>query len=156
MQGNPEVIAGLNSLLAHETTSADLYRVFAAMLDDQGLVRLRDRFAHEATDEQGHVKALTDRILFLEGTPDVMSRKAVPVPRGAAEILQGSLDYEVENAAMLNGLIALCREAGDNGTRAILEPLLADTEGDHIFWLQSQLTLIEQVGLANYLAVQIG
>ena len=155
MQGNADLIAGLNSLLSHETTSADLYRVFAATLDDQGLTRLRDRFAHEATDEQGHVKALTDRIVFLEGTPDVLTRKSIAIPTKASEILRASLDFELENAAILNDLIATARDVGDNGTRTLLEQLLNDTERDHVFWLQGQLTLIEQVGLANYLAAQI-
>lgn len=156
MQGSAEVIAGLNELLTHELTSADLYRYWAAALDDQGFVLLRDRLAHEAVDEQGHGKLVTDRILFLEGEPDVLSRKPMATPRAPEAILRASLDYEYEVGALLNRLIALCVEHGDNGTRTMLEVLLVDTESDHMLWLEAQLALIEQVGLQNYLARQLG
>ncbi len=156
MQGAEEVIAGLNELLTEELTSADLYRYWAAALDDQGFGMLRDRLAHEAEDEQGHAKLITDRILFLEGTPDVLSRNRLEAPRGPEAILKASLAYEYEVGAMLNRLIALCREHGDNGSRTMLEGLLVDTESDHMVWLEAQLELIEQVGRQNYLAQQLG
>ncbi len=154
MQGNPAIIKTLNSILADELTSMDLYLLQGRMLDDWGYHKLRDRLVHESADEREHADSIIARILFLEGQPDVLARVPLKVGNTPKEILENDLKYELEIAKKLNTAIAQCVAEGDNTTRALLERLLVDTESDHVFWLESQLTLIEQVGLEQYLAEQ--
>ncbi len=155
MHGQPDIIAKLNELLTAELTAADLYLLFSRRFQRQGYTRLHERLAHEATDELRHAEKLTERILLLEGTPDVLSRLSVEPPSEPKEVLQLSLQFEHDVVSNLNEVIALCEEHGDAGTRAILEELLQETENDHVFWLESQLALIAQVGLNAYLGEQL-
>lgn len=155
MKADREIIDCLNGLLTNELTAIDQYFVQARMLEDWGLAKLHERIAHEADDERGHADRLVNRILFLEGQPDVASRAALKIGSNPREMLANDLDYELEVARALNEAIELCRKQGDNGTREMLEELLRDTEEDHIFWLQQQLSLIEKVGLKKYLSEQL-
>lgn len=155
MKGNGEIIDCLNALLTKELTAIDQYFVQARMLEDWGFTKLYERIGHEADDERGHADRLVKHILFLDGQPDVGSRAALEIGSNPSEILANDLEYELEVARALNEAIALCRKHGDNGTREMLEELLRDTEGDHIFWLEQQLSLIEKVGLKNYLSEQL-
>ncbi|MEM7135164.1 MAG: bacterioferritin [Myxococcota bacterium] len=155
MNGDKKIIDCLNALLTHELTAVDLYVVQARMLANWGFTALQDRLAHEADDEREHANRLMHRILFLGGQPDVASRAELKVGNNPAEILAYDLQYEIEVGRALNEGIALCCRKGDNGTRALLEQLLRDTEDDHIFWLQQQLSLIEKVGLKKYLSEQL-
>ncbi len=155
MQGNPAIIKTLNSILADELSSMDLYLLQGRMCDDWGYGKLRDRLVHESSDERDHADAIIQRILFLEGEPDVLARVPLAVGKTPREILENDLKYEIEIARKLNAGIAQCVAEGDNTTRALLERLLVDTESDHIFWLESQLTLINDVGIQQYLAEQM-
>ncbi len=155
MQGNPAIIKTLNSILAEELSSMDLYLLQGRMCDDWGYGKLRDRLVHESSDERDHADAVIQRILFLEGEPDVLVRVPLAVGKTPREILENDLKYEIEIAKKLNAGIAQCVAEGDNTTRALLERLLVDTESDHIFWLESQLTLINDVGIQQYLAEQM-
>ena len=155
MQGNPAIIQTLNSLLAEELTSMDLYLLQGRMFEDWGYHKLKERIVHESADEREHADSIIQRILFLGGEPDVMARVSLAVGTSPQTILENDLKYELAISNKLNEAIALCAAEGDNTTRALLERLLVDTESDHIFWLQSQLTLIEQVGLQQYLAEQM-
>lgn len=155
MKGSNEIINCLNVLLAHELTAIDQYVVQARMFEDWGLTKLYERIGHEADDERGHVGRLVQRILFLEGQPDVASRAKLRIGGDPKEMLVNDLEYELEVAQALNEAIILCRDKRDNGTREMLEELLRDTEDDHIFWLQQQLSLIEKIGLKKYLAEQL-
>ena len=155
MQGNKEVIASLNALLTGELSAIDQYVVQAHMLEDWGYRKLYERIAHETDDERGHVVKLVRRILFLDGVPDVATRVALDIGKNPKEMLESDLKLELLVAKSLNDAMALCRSKGDNGTRAMLEELLNDTERDHIFWLEQQLRLIDDVGLAEYLAEQL-
>jgi bacterioferritin len=155
MKGHSEILAELNGLLTAELTAADLYLVFSRTLQRKGYTKLHERLAHEADDEMRHAQMLTERILLLEGTPDVLSRLKAEPPTDPKGILRVSLEYELDVAERLNRTIALCEEHRDSGTRKLLEELLRDTEEDHIDWLESQLHLIEQIGLENYLAQQL-
>ena len=155
MQGHPDVIACLNALLTRELSAIDQYVVQAYMLENWGYQKLYERIAHETDDERGHVVKLVRRILFLDGMPDVASRLPLDVGKTPKEMLESDLKLELQVANSLNEAMALCRDKGDNGTRAVLEELLNDTERDHIYWLQQQLHLIDEVGIQEYLAEKI-
>ena len=155
MKGDPQIIDRLNAILTKELTATDQYFVQSKMLEDWGFTRLQERIGHEAEDERGHADRLAKRILFLEGQPDVASREELRIGKNPKEMLENDLAYELEVSQALNDAIALCRDKGDNGSRDLLEDLLRDTQDDHIFWLEQQLTLIEQVGLETYLAEQL-
>lgn len=155
MQGNQEIIAQLNKILTHELSAIDQYLVQAHMLDDWGYKKLYERIAHETDDERGHVEQLVKRILFLEGMPDVASRVALRIGKTPKEMIESDLELEVKVATLLNETMALCREKGDNGSRAMLEGLLIDTESDHILWFETQLRLMKELGNEAYLAEQI-
>ncbi|MDJ0973314.1 MAG: bacterioferritin [Planctomycetota bacterium] len=155
MDGHPEVIDRLNQLLTAELTAIDVYFLQARMFQDWGYNKLFERFDHEKDDEQGHCALIIERILLLGGTPNVHARQGFTVERDAKAMLELDLKLELEVKDNLNAAIALCRDHGDNGTREMLERLLLDTENDHIFWMESQLKLIADMGIENYLSQQI-
>ena len=155
MKGNRDIIDCLNALLTRELSAVDQYLVQAHMLEDWGFTKLQERIGHETDDERGHVDRLVKRILFLEGQPDVASRVKLKIGSDPQAMLANDLELELEVAQGLNEAIALCRKHGDNGTREILKGLLLDTENDHIFWLQQQLSLVDRLGLKKYLQEQL-
>lgn len=155
MKGNKKVIAALNKLLANELTAMDQYFIHSRMYDDWGLTKLYERIDHEFDDEKGHAAKLIERILFLEGTPDMVTREAIRVGKDVPSMLENDLKVEYEVAAMLKETIKLCEAEKDYNTREILETLLDDTEVDHAYWLEKQLGLIKLMGLPNYLQSQM-
>lgn len=156
MKGNKKVINALNKLLASELTAMDQYFIHAEMYKDWGLDRLHERIAHEFDDEKAHAGKLIERILFLEGTPDMTQRDPLRVGKEVPTMLKNDLEVEYEVAAELKKTIALCEKESDFQTRTILEQLLEDTEMDHAYWLEQQLGLIDKLGLPNYLQSQTG
>ncbi|TGG93248.1 bacterioferritin [Natronospirillum operosum] len=154
MQGKKTVIDTLNKLLAIELTSIDQYFVHSQMYENWGLQKLYERIDHERQDEIGHATLLIERILFLEGTPDVAARDKLRIGATVPDMLQNDLDTEYDNAAALRKAIALCEKEQDYVTRDILLKLLADTEQDHTHWLEQQLGHIRTMGLENYLQSQ--
>lgn len=155
MQGNPEIIALLNGLLAGELMARDQYFIHARMYENWGYRKLHERIWHEMEDETGHADWLIRRILFLEGTPQVVPSPAPKVGKDVPEMLRNDLAVEYAVVAELKQAIARCEALGDYVTREMLERMLDDTEEDHAHWLEKQLGLIERVGLANYLQVQL-
>lgn len=155
MKGNASVIQMLNTRLAAELSAMDLYLLQGRMLQDWGYRKLSERLVHESGDEREHADLLIQRILFLGGVPNVTKRIEMGVGGNPQEMLAHDLDYELEVADGLNQGIELCDQSLDNGTRQLLVQLLRDTEDDHIFWLRSQLHLIETLGQANYLSQQL-
>ncbi|AZG72452.1 bacterioferritin [Shewanella livingstonensis] len=155
MKGHPEVIDALNSLLTGELSAMDQYFVHAHMYEDWGFNELYTRILHESDDEKLHAAKLIQRILFLEGTPDVASREALNIGKDVQQMLQNDLAYEYHVADHLRKVIALCEEKADYQSREILEVLLDDTESDHMYWLEKQLGLIERIGLQNYLQTKM-
>ncbi len=155
MQGNSEIIAELNRLLTGELSAMDIYFVQSRIFENWGYSKLKERLEHEMEDERHHADLLIKRILFLEGVPDVASRTPFSIGGDAKKILEMDLALEHSVATHLNAVMALCEEQSDNGTRKLLDGLLDDTENDHVFWLESQLHLIEETGLQNYLQQQI-
>ena len=155
MRGHPEVIDALNALLTAELTAIDIYFLQSRIFEDMGYTKLFERFDHEKDDEQAHCALIIERIIYLEGTPNVHAREAFEVDLNVQKMLEMDLELEEQVSANLNRAMALCREHGDNGTRKMLEQLLMDTEMDHILWMKSQVRMIKEIGLDNYLAEQL-
>ena len=156
MKGSDKVIAELNGLLAWELGAMDQYFIHAEMYADWGLNKLHERIAHEFEDEKGHAKALIERMLFLEGTPDMETRPPIQVGKDVPEMLQNDLNVELAVDKALKDAIVVCEAEKDFVSREVLEKLLEDTEVDHTWWLEKQLGLIEKIGLPNYLQSQMG
>ena len=146
----------MNGLLAAELTAMDQYFVHSRMYADWGLVKLHERLAHEFDDEKGHAEALIERILFLEGIPDLSRREPLKVGKDVPSMLENDLALEYSVAGSLKEAISLCEKERDFQTRQVLDKLLEDTEMDHAYWLEQQLGLIERMGLENYLLSQTG
>jgi bacterioferritin len=155
MKGNQKIIDALNTLLAGELAAMDQYFIHSEMYADWGLNKLYERIAHEFDDEKAHAKLMIERILFLEGTPDLSKRDSITVGKTVPEMLQHDLDVEYRVAHNLKQVIALCEQEQDYQTREMLRQQLADTEEDHAYWLEQQLGLINRVGLQNYLQSQM-
>ena len=154
MKGHDQVIQLLNDILTAELTAINQYWIHARMCENWGYARLWDKVRAESLGEMKHADRLVERILYLEGVPNVQRLGKVNVGQTVKE--QFRLDLEVEKSAIkaLNAGVETSRSLGDNGTRELLESIL-EGEEEHANWLEAQLTLIEQVGEANYLAQQI-
>lgn len=151
MKGNAKVIDALNGLLTHELSAADQYFIHSRMYDDWGMSELYERLKHEQEEELEHASRIVERVLFLEGTPDVQSRAALNIGKDVKSMLQSDLDYELSVVKGLKSVIALCETEQDYVSRDMLLDLLKDTEDDHTYWLEKQLGLIEKMGLNNYI-----
>ena len=155
MQSDESIIRLLNDLLAGELSAVDQYLIHGEMYADMGLQRLADKALHESEHERQHAQAIMQRILFLEGTPDMSRRSALTIGKTVPEMLQADLDYEFHVVAELKKAVAICEKAQDYVTRDMLAVQLDDTEMDHAYYLEKQLRLIELVGLQNYQQSQI-
>jgi bacterioferritin len=154
MKGHDDIIELLNDVLTAELTAVNQYFLDAKMFDNWGYERLGKRFREESIDEMKDADALIERILFLEGLPNLQRLGTVRVGETAVEKLQVALDLEAEAIDRLNRGIARSVELGDNGTRELLEEILTGEES-HADWLETQLELVRQVGDAHYLAQNI-
>lgn len=154
MQGDASIIELLNDVLKAELTAISQYFLDSRMLDDWGYDRLAEKFREESIDEMKDADALVERILYLEGLPNLQTLDKLHIGENAAEKIRAALDLERQAITRLNAGIAKSVDAADNGTRDLLASILAGEE-QHADWLESQLTLIEQVGEPNYLAQQI-
>jgi len=155
MQGKQAVIDALNLLLANELSAMDQYFIHSRMYLDWGLHKLYERIDHEVTDEKAHASALIERILFLEGVPNMSQRDALQIGHDVPSMLQNDLNVEYAVGALLKQTMALCEQHQDYVTRAMLQKLLDDTENDHAHWLEQQLRQIKLIGLPNYLQAQL-
>ncbi|MFQ3232036.1 bacterioferritin [Reinekea sp.] len=155
MKGNNKIIEALNTVLALELTAMDQYFIHSEMYADWGITKLYERISHEFDDEKGHAKALIERILFLEGFPDMVTRQPLKIGQTVPDMLNNDLQVEYEVRTALVDTIKLCEVEQDYHTREILEKLLDDTEVDHAWWLEKQLGLIEKIGLGNYIQSQL-
>jgi bacterioferritin len=144
----------LNDVLTAELTAINQYFVDAKMLDNWGYERLAHRFRDESIDEMKDADELIERILYLEGVPNLQRLGTVRVGENPTEKFDLALALEKEAIDRLNRGIALCTEHGDNGTRELLEKILHGEE-EHADWLETQLELVRQIGEAHYLAQQV-
>lgn len=151
MKGDKKVIEHLNFLLTGELTSADLYFLQSCIFKDWGMDKLQAQFKHEMEDELGHAEKLIDRILFLEGVPNLAGRDEIKFENNVEDMLKYDLELEYGVIANLKEAIAYCESCGDYQTREILEVLLTDTEEDHTFMLETQIGLINKMGIENYI-----
>ena len=156
MQGNPKIIETLNELLAGELTAVDQYLIHGEMYADMGLNRLAEKSLHESEHERQHARAIIQRILFLEGKPDLSKREGLNVGATAPEMLASDLAVEYKVVRTLTAAITLCESEQDYVTRDMLKVQLDDTEMDHAYFLEKQLRLIKLTGLENYLQSQMG
>ncbi len=154
MKGNAKVIEALNDILTGELTGINQYFVHAKMCENWGYERLAEADRKESIEEMKHADELIERILFLEGVPNLQRLGKVKVGEKVPEQLKLDRELELEAVAKLNKAIALAGEVGDNGTRELLEDVL-ESEEQHVNWLEAQLELIQQVGEENYLAQQM-
>jgi bacterioferritin len=154
MQGHPDVITVLNDVLTAELTGINQYFIHAMMCDNWHYQRLAKHSRDESIDEMKHAQEIIERILYLDGVPNMQRYMKINVGQNVPEQHQFDLQLEKDAVERLNKGIELCRSHGDNGTRALLEKLLLEEE-EHVDWLEAQLGQIQEIGLANYLAQQI-
>ena len=154
MRGDPQIVEMLNEVLTGELTAINQYFVDAKMCENWGYKRLGDHFRDESIDEMKDADELIERILYLDGVPNLQRLGTVRVGEVVNEKLQLALDLEREAITRLNRAIDLSVAKGDNGTRDLFEDIL-EGEEKHADWLETQLELIRQVGDAHYLAQQI-
>jgi bacterioferritin len=154
MQGDSDVIEALNEVLTAELTAINQYFIHAKMCENWGYQRLYKKKREESIEEMHDADKVIERILYLDGVPNM--QRLFPVGVGEDPIEQHRLDLQLETTAIerLNKGIALCREKGDNGTRELLEEILKGEE-DGADWLEAQLHLVKEVGKEAYLAEQI-
>jgi bacterioferritin len=155
MKGKPEIIDLLNEVLTAELTAINQYFIHAKMLQNWGLMRLAAKVRAESIDEMKHADQLIERILYLEGVPNLQRLGKINVGETPKEQFQLDLAFEYDALARFNRGVALCRDLADNGSREMLERMLISEE-QHTDWLETQLDLIERLGEQGYLAQQLG
>ena len=154
MTGDESIIELLNEVLTAELTAINQYFADAKMAENWGYTRLAAHFREDSIDEMRDAEALIDRILYLEGLPNLQRLGSVRVGETIPEKLDLALQVEKAAIDRLNNGIARCTERGDNGSRHLLETILAGEE-EHADWVETQLDLIGQMGLEHYLAQQV-
>jgi bacterioferritin len=154
MQGDRAVVDLLNEVLTAELTSVNQYFADAKMCTNWGYERLAEKFREESIGEMKDADALIDRILFLEGMPNLQRLGSVRIGETVPEKLQLALDLERTAIDRLNSGITTCIGAGDHGSRELLDHILEGEEA-HADWIETQLELLRQIGDAHYLAQQI-
>lgn len=155
MKGHPDVIEALNRALTVELTAINQYFVQAKMCANWGFDRLAKKHYDESIGEMKHADKLIERILFLEGVPEIARYDVIRVGADVKEQFEYDLKLETNGVQLYNQLMELAVRLKDNGTRDLAAPILAESE-EHVDWLETQLSLINAVGLPNYLQSQIG
>jgi bacterioferritin len=154
MKGHEEVIALLNEVLSAELTGINQYFIHAMMCANWRYKRLAEHSRHESIDEMKHAQEVIERILYLDGRPQMDKYMKINVGSSVPEQHRFDLALEKDAVARLNRGVELCRGKEDNGTRVLLERLLTEEES-HVDWLEAQLQQIEDISLPNYLAQQL-
>jgi bacterioferritin len=154
MKGNREVIDLLNEVLAGELVAINQYFLHAKMLKNWGYDRIARKVHHESIDEMKHADALIERILFLDGLPNLQRLDKLNIGQTVPEQFKSDVELEYRAIKRLNDGIQLCRERGDNATQDMLTKILVSEE-EHTDWLETQLRLISELGEKAYLAEQL-
>ena len=155
MQGNPQVIDALNRGLTIELTAINQYFCQAKMCKNWGFTKLGQKHYQESIGEMKHAEKLIDRILFLEGVPDLARYDVIRVGSDVKEQFENDLVLEKGGVDAYNAAIALCTKVNDSGSRELLAGILVESE-EHVDWLETQLSLINDLGIQKYLQLQVG
>lgn len=154
MKGNAEVLIHLQEALKAELTAISQYILHSEMMDNWGYKGLAKYTKMEAIGEMKHAEAIIERILFLDGAPSLQNLNGLRIGSTVKQMHENDLQLEYDAVERLNKAIAASVAAGDNGSRDLFEQILKDEEG-HVDFLEAQLTMIDQMGIENYLAQQI-
>lgn len=153
MKGDKKVIQFLNKVLANELTAINQYFLHSRMLRDWGITKLAEKEYEESIDEMKHADQLIERILFLEGLPNLQDLNKLLIGEHVQEILECDLKLEMNGHKDLKEAIIYCEEVKDFGSRELFRSIL-DSEEEHIDFLETQLEMIRQMGLENYIQLQ--
>lgn len=154
MKGKPEIIQALNEILTGELTAINQYFLHARMCKDWGYEKLAKVIYDESIEEMKHAQDLVDRVLFLEGLPNLQKLDPLSIGENVEEQLKNDLAMEMIAIPRCKKVIQLAHDANDHVTKELVEHILVDEE-KHVDWLESQLKIISDIGLQNYLAQQI-
>ena len=154
MKGDAKVIELLNQVLKAELTAINQYFLHAEMCENWGYERLAKLIRKESIEEMVHAEKLIERILYLDGTPNMSDYFKINVGSSVEQQFKNDLELEYTAVKRLNDGIPVCMAAGDNGSRELVEKILSDEE-HHIDWLEAQLHAISEIGIANYLTEQL-
>ncbi len=155
MKGDPQVLEALNRALTVELTAINQYFCQAKMCHNWGFQKLGKKHYEESIGEMKHAEKLIDRILFLEGVPEIARYDVIRVGTDVKEQFENDLKLEMSGVEHYRKTIDLCTKLQDHGTRELIAPILTESE-EHVDWLETQLGLIEKLGLERYLVEQIG
>ena len=155
MKGDAKVIEALNRALTLELTAINQYFVQAKMLRNWGYLALAKKMHEESIGEMKHADKIIERILFLEGIPNIARYDVIRVGKDVREQFENDLKLETGGVKHYNEAIELCLKVKDSGTRELLESILVSSE-EHVDWLETQIGLIRSVGLQAYLAEKLG
>ena len=152
---NPEIIEHLNKVLRNELTAINQYFLHAKILDDKGLKKLAKKEKQESIEEMEHADWLMERILFLEGLPNLQDLGKLLIGETVEEMLECDLEQEMIALPVLREAIAFCEGQSDYVSRELFEKIL-ESEEEHVDWIETQLSLIKETGQQNYLQSQMG
>lgn len=155
MQGNEQVIEALNAGLTIELTAINQYFIHSKMCRNWGLHKLADHYYAESIEEMKHADEVIDRILFLDGVPEIARYDVIKVGQTPKAQIENNMALELKGIAAYNNGIQLCIQVKDSGSRDLMERMVVESE-DSVDWAEAQLDLIKLAGLENYLAQQIG
>lgn len=154
MKGKPEVLKVLQEMLREELGAISQYFLHGEMCQNWGYKKLYEHTKKESINEMQHAEELTERILFLEGTPNLGELPKLNIGKDVKQQFENDLALETNAVAAYNQAIAVCRKADDQASADLLRKILADEEG-HVDFLEEQLGLIEEIGTQNYLTQQV-